>query len=526
MKSELELKKYKACLVKQNYHIKGNLFIIKTNNQLIIYFYGQPYNFSDMTPDTSTCNKNSILKNNNVDDLCYGSLFKSPKKEFNKKIKISFNSIRLALKRIYYYRKSALEIFTQTKSYYFNLSDEDALNKIMNIFDYNFQNSFFSIKIKNNIIGYIKVNIKNIKENFKNLDISNTNFLDFISDKTSNGEFCDMCIIDIIILLNLISNRSYIDLHQYPIFPLIYYFDKRGRNIPRNFEEHIGFQAGSVESKKRKERFEELYKTELEEIDDTLIKDENADNILINEISYFNTHYSNIIYTTNYMARLFPYSFSYFELIGDGYENPNRLFFSIEKTFYDISSKQSDLRELIPEFFYLPEMFMNINCINFGMNSMDEKVDDVVIPKIYQYKKNMSNNLNENDNEITTEDKTKNNIFNEEESRASKGSENNFFSKINQKMIDKQDNENNIIGYFIFVYFMKNKLETLNKNLSYWINIIFGEKQRYRSINKGEEQYFKTESFIDIEKKTFEFKTRFNKNFYGIWSPSFTIYNE
>jgi len=169
---------------------------------------------------------------------------------------------------------------------------------------------------------------------------------------------------------------------------------------------------------------------------------------------------------------------------------------------------------------------MNINCINFGVNNIDEKVDDVVIPKIYQYKKNMSNNLNENDNAITTEDKTKNNIFNEEESRTSKGSENNFFSEINQKIFDKQDNENNIIGYFIFVYFMKNKLETLNKNLSYWINIIFGEKQRYRSINKGEEQYFKAESFIDIEKKTFEFKTRFNKNFYGIWSPSFTIYNE
>ena len=122
---KLEIKKYKACLVKQNYHIKGNLFIVKTNNQLIIYFFGQPYNFSDMVPDTSTCNKNDNLKKNNIGDLCYGSLFKSPKKENNKKIKISFNSIRLILKRIYYYRKSALEIFTQAKSYYFNLSDEE-----------------------------------------------------------------------------------------------------------------------------------------------------------------------------------------------------------------------------------------------------------------------------------------------------------------------------------------------------------------------------------------------------------------
>ena len=199
------------------------------------------------------------------------------------------------------------------------------------------------------------------------------------------------------------------------------------------------------------------------------------------------------------MARLFPYSFSYFELIEDGFENPNRLFFSIEQTFYDISSKQSDLRELIPEFFYLPEMFMNINCINFGVNSKGEKVDDVVIPNMYQYKNYKNRNYNENYNKIITEG-----IFDEEELQTNTEYEKNVINEMNKKIIDKQDNENNIIGYFIFIYFMKNKLETLNNNLSYWINNIFGEKQRYRSINKEKGQYFKTESFIDINKKTFE----------------------
>ena len=424
-----EIQKYKVCLVKQNYHVKGNLLIMKKNNKLIIYFYGYPYDFLNHTENSSPCNKNVHTNsfNNNKDDLCYGSLFKSPKKEQNRKIKISFNNIRMILKRIYYYRKTALEIYTQTKSYYFNFSDDEALNKIMNEFDYKFLNSFFPIKIKNNIIGYIRINLNGIKEYYKNLDISNINFLDFISNKTSQGEFCDMCIFDIIMLLNLISNRSYIDLYQYPIFPLLYYFDKKGEYIPRNFQEHIGFQTGSEESKKRKKRFEELYKIELEEIDEKLIKDENEGNTLKNQISFFNTHYSNIIYTTNYMIRLFPYTFSYFELQGDGFENPNRLFFSIEKTFYDISSKQSDLRELIPEFFYLPEMFMNINCINFGGSSKGEKVDDVIIPEIYQYKKNINNNLNENDTKDKNKnrDKSKNNIFIEEKLQATNEFKNN-----------------------------------------------------------------------------------------------------
>ena len=171
-----------------------------------------------------------------------------------------------------------------------------------------------------------------------------------------------MCIFDIIILLNLISNRSYIDLYQYPVFPILNFYDKNGKIIPRNFEEHIGFQTCCEECKKRKERFETLYKNEMEENDEEEeLEDEDKGNNLTNQISYFNTRYSNIVYASNFMVRLFPYSFSCIELQGDGFDNPNRLFFAIENTFYNISSQQSDLRELIPEFFYLPEMFININ---------------------------------------------------------------------------------------------------------------------------------------------------------------------
>ena len=44
-----------------------------------------------------------------------------------------------------------------------------------------------------------------------------------------------------------------------------------------------------------------------------------------------------------------------------------------------MATQHNDLRELIPEFFYLPEMFININNINLGDLSEDSKVDDVVI---------------------------------------------------------------------------------------------------------------------------------------------------
>jgi len=513
------IEKYKACLVKQNYHVKGNLFIVTTNNQLIIYFY--------VFSNSLACNKSDDLKKNYKDELCFGSLFKSPKKEKNKKIVINFQNIRLILKRIYYYRKSALEIFTQIKSYYFNLSDEDSLNKIINIIDNKAQKSFLPIKIKDNIIGYIKANLKSIKENYKNFDISNFDFLDFISNKTSNGEFCEMCIFDIIMLLNLISNRSYIDMYQYPVFPLLNFYDKNGDYFPRDFQEHIGFQTGSEECKKRKKRFEELYKNEKEEIDEEEENEEEGEgDTPTNQITYFNTRYSNIVYTANYMVRLFPYSFSCIELQGDSFDNPNRLFFAIENTFYNISTQQSDLRELIPEFFYLPEMLININLINFGKRNNGEKVSNVIVPTKFpvlkKKKKNSCDKDSENDNNINedknmnegkniiNDSKIINNILDDEEELQKNDdfemNDNKIISRINSNIGDEKENKNNIINYFIFIDYLKSRLEDLKINLSYWINLIFGDQQRYRYIKKkkGNGQYFKTESFIDVDKKTFE----------------------
>ena len=443
---------YKICLIKQAYHIKGKLFIINSKNNLILVFY----NYLCDLENKSTCNKIKNIDNkktnfqqNKRDDLCYGSLFETLKKEKNKKIQINFNNIRMILKRIYHYRKSALEIFTETKSYYFNFYNENELNKIMNIFKTHCENIFFPITVNDNLFGYIRINQKIIKE----IDYKKShNFFNFISQKINKGELGKMSIFDSIIIINLISNRSYIDLHQYPIFPLLFFYDKNHNEIERNFKEHIGFQTKTEEGKKRKSSFKILYKSNKEEKEEDNDPDKN--------IYYFNTHYSNIVYTSNYMIRLFPYTFCCIELQGDSFDNPNRLFFSIEETFYNISVQKSDLRELIPEFFYLPEMFMNINSIFFDKTSKGELVDDVIMP-----------NYNQNNKE--------------------------FLNIINK-------NEENL-NYFIFVDNLKNKLEHLRNDFVHWINLIFGEYQRYNSKHKHlQKQYFRTESYIDINEETYK----------------------
>ena len=469
-----------VCWVKQTHHVKGNLFIFYNNDKIIIYFYSYSFKHQNNEDEILCCNKgintDNILKRKysrlkTEYKLCFGSIFKCPKKDANKKIKIKLDDIRLVLTRIYFYRNSALEIFTETKSYYFNFVSEDKRHSLNITFMYPCQKTYFPINIEKNLIGYMKLNQKIIDENnFTNLINQKNNFIDFISDQTSKGELCEMCVFDIIMLINLISNRSFNDLYQYPIFPMLYFYDKQSNISIRDFKEHIGFQEISENLKIRKNMFLQSYQETINEANENYYyNNENQDK---NELYCFNTHYSNSIYTSNYLIRLFPHSFSAIEMQGNGFDNPNRLFFSIEDTFFNISTQKSDLRELIPEFFYLPEMFLNINNINFHKRTNQELVDDVIMPK------NLKN-----------KNKVVNNIFEYQEV---------FLNDFNIYLSDgcaKNSKKENFKKCFVFVEDMKNRLENISKDFTNWINIIFGLNQKYSPKNQ---QYFRTESYISI----------------------------
>ena len=439
-----------TCLVKQAYHIKGNLFLVKDiNNMVTIYFYSYPYNFQNNAEKKPTCNK--ISKEKNI--LCYGSIFKCPIKERNRKIKIELTDIRLMMKKIYFYRNSSIEIFTETKSYYFNFISENDRDDFFSLFILPFENLYFPINInggEGEIIGFKKINKEIMKSlNYLKLLNEKNNFIKYITKEMANSDLCQMCVFDILILINLISNRSYIDLHQYPVFPLINFFDKKEKKVlKRDIKKHIGFQTLTKGSESRYNAFFNSYKGNEMEYKEAI---DNGEQIEIPH--YFNTHYSNIVYTCNYLMRIFPYSFIAIELQGNGFDSPNRLFNSIEDTFNNILHQKSDLRELIPEFFYLPEMLMNINTINFHINSNDQLVDDVVI--------------------------TENCFANE---------------KIKEQNID-----NNYQKFFIFIENMKNDLESLKEDINDWINIIFGI---YQKKIKKLGQTFREESYIDIDENT------------------------
>ena len=455
-----------ACFIKQKYHVKGDFFLSKnTENSFSIYFYSYPLEKQNDYKIQPNCNKKKIYESKafkeSNSNLCYGAVFKCLDKECKRKLVIDSDDIRLIMKRIYFYRKSSIEIFTNTKSYYFNFENEDKMNKIFKFINDMSNNIYLPININNDINGLLKIK-PNILEDID----QSKNFIDLIKGNISKGQLFEMCTFDLIILINLISNRSLNDLNQYPVFPLLYFYDKSSNSlIQRNLNEHIGFQVVTDEAKRRKKLLKETYDGNLDEIDG----DDKSDEIAC----LFNTHYSNIIYTSNYLIRLFPFSLLSIELQGDGFDNPNRLFFSIQETFYNISTQKADLRELIPEFFYFPEMLINLNCFNFGKRTNNESVDDVNV--------NIQEIISKKNNNIEL-DFEKKNIRNKNEA--------------NNNLNNNEDEK-----YFLFVDEMKNKLESLRAKIHNWLDLIFGPFQRKSSKNI---QYFRKESYIENEKKELE----------------------
>ena len=468
---------YKVCLIKRTHHVKGNLYIINKNGLIKkILFHSYP---NGIGKDSYFCNVTKGLEHHNhkKEKLCFGEIFTCPQKDMNIKIFIDIANVRLILQRIYYYRKTAIEIFTNTKSYYFNFAEDFKSKKeksgeyfcenVIKMMSYYYKTEFFPIKIKQNLMGYSREFGEIIKKysdkNKKNdlMDLENKFMSVLFNHWKPNSTDIEFSTFDMIIYLNLLSNRSYMDLCQYPIFPLLFFYEKNEKNsetkiFERVLSEHIGFQEISEKSKIRKNIIINTYEL-LKECQENESFDESDKPI------YFKTHYSNNVYTSNFLIRLFPYSFISIELQGSNFDSPDRLFFSIEQTFYNISYQKSDIRELIPEFYYFPEMFININKINFHERANGTKVDDVEMP-----------------NKINFLDK---NIFN------------NDILEIK----DHNYESSNYFKIFRFIEKMRNLLESKSTEINYWINIIFGPKQRYEDFKK-KDQLFRDETYVDFSK--------------------------
>ncbi|KAB8085992.1 hypothetical protein EE612_009031 [Oryza sativa] len=95
---------------------------------------------------------------------------------------------------------------------------------------------------------------------------------------------------------------------------------------------------------------------------------------------YYGSHYSSMGIVLYYLLRLEPFTALHRNLQGGKFDHADRLFQSIESTYRNCLSNTSDVKELIPEFFYMPEFLENSNSYHLGVKQDGEPLGNVGLP--------------------------------------------------------------------------------------------------------------------------------------------------
>lgn len=174
-----------------------------------------------------------------------------------------------------------------------------------------------------------------------------------------------------LMLVNTMAGRTYNDLTQYPVFPWViadYTSEELDLSDPRSFRD-LSKPMG-CQTAERERQFRERYEALAE------MGDANT------PAFHYGTHYSSAMIVTSYLIRLQPFVKSYLLLQGGTFDHPDRMFFSIEGAWKSASRLiPTDVRELTPEFYYLPEFLVNVNNFDFGTRqNSSESIGDVELP--------------------------------------------------------------------------------------------------------------------------------------------------
>ncbi|KAI3742627.1 hypothetical protein L1987_60316 [Smallanthus sonchifolius] len=185
------------------------------------------------------------------------------------------------------------------------------------------------------------------------------------SKRWQNGEITNF---QYLMHLNTLAGRGYSDLTQYPVFPWVLAdyesknLDLTDENSFRKLDKPMGCQT---------EEGEDEFKKRYESWDDPEIPK-----------FHYGSHYSSAGIVLFYLLRLPPFSTENQKLQGGQFDHADRLFNSVRDTWSSAAGRgnTSDVKELIPEFFYMPEFLENRFDLDLGEKQSGEKVGDVVLP--------------------------------------------------------------------------------------------------------------------------------------------------
>ncbi|KAK7507554.1 hypothetical protein BaRGS_00001489, partial [Batillaria attramentaria] len=174
---------------------------------------------------------------------------------------------------------------------------------------------------------------------------------------------------DYLMQLNTIAGRTYNDLSQYPVFPWIlsdYVSEELDMTNPGVFRD-LSKPMGVVNPKNE------------EEVRDKFDTFEDPTGTI--EKFHYGTHYSNSAGVMHYMVRMEPFTTLHIQLQSGKFDVADRQFHSLPGSWHSAMENPNDVKELIPEFFCLPEFLLNSDGFDLGkLQITREPVNHVVLP--------------------------------------------------------------------------------------------------------------------------------------------------
>ncbi|TWW76946.1 Neurobeachin Lysosomal-trafficking regulator 2 [Takifugu flavidus] len=260
-----------------------------------------------------------------------------------------FSEIRAIFSRRYLLQNTAMEVFMANRtSVMFNFPDQATVKKVVNSLPR------VGVGTSYGLPQARRISLATPRQLFKS------------SNMTQRWQRREISNFEYLMFLNTIAGRTYNDLNQYPVFPWVltnYDSEELDLTLPGNFRD-LSKPVGAL-NPKRAAFYAERY--------------ENWENEQTPPYHY-SCHYSTAASTLHWLVRIEPYTTFFLCANNHKFDHPDRSFSSISRSWRNCQRDTSDVKELIPEFFYLPEMFVNSNGYHLGMREDGAKVCDVELP--------------------------------------------------------------------------------------------------------------------------------------------------
>ncbi|MCJ8742433.1 hypothetical protein PDJAM_G00082000 [Pangasius djambal] len=260
-----------------------------------------------------------------------------------------FSEIRAVFARRYLLQNTGLEVFMANRtSVMFNFPDQATVKKVV------YSLPRVGVGTSYGLPQARRISLATPRQLFKS------------SNMTQRWQRREISNFEYLMFLNTIAGRTYNDLNQYPVFPWVltnYESEELDLTLPGNFRD-LSKPIGAL-NPKRAAFYAERYETWEE--DGT-------------PPHHYTSLYSTAASTLLWLHRIEPFTTFYLNGNDNKFDHPDRAFSGIMRSWRSCQRDTSDVKELIPEFYYLPEMFVNSNGYDLGLREDHTPVSDVELP--------------------------------------------------------------------------------------------------------------------------------------------------